>query len=54
MYLKEFPETIVEDRGSMWDLGRGECQQNEVSQIRMVSKEFCAEVPQRMPMLILF
>lgn len=29
MYLKEFSETIAEERGSMWYLGRGEYWQNQ-------------------------
>lgn len=44
MYLKEFSETIVEERGSMCYLGKGECWQNEVSQTLTVSKGFCVEV----------
>lgn len=52
MYLKEFSETIVEEQGSMWYLGRGEHWQSEVSQAWMVSKGFCDEVLQRIPVLI--
>lgn len=52
MSLKEFSETVVEERGSMWYLGRRECWQNELSQTWMVSEGFCDEVLQRIPVLI--